>query len=94
VDVEEIRPERDVRAVTEEMLDPADRDAIRGDEAFFRYWTRYEAVVKARGDGLVVPLPPLAKVAAGLDVQDLDVTTGYVAAVAADRGPWHVVRRA
>lgn len=95
VDVEEIRPGRDVRAIIEELLDIADRDAVTrepSDEAFFRYWTRYEAVVKARGDGLVVPLRALADVAADLDVQDLDVAAGYVAAVAADRGPWRVVR--
>ena len=98
VDVEQIRLGRDVGAVTEEMLAAADRDAVtravsqEGVRAFFRHWTRYEALVKARGDGLVVPLRGLADVAAGLDVQDLDVAMGYVAAVAADRGPWRVVR--
>jgi 4'-phosphopantetheinyl transferase len=57
VDVERIRPDLDVCAVTEELFDSADRDAIgraterEGARAFFRYWTRYEALVKARGDG-------------------------------------------
>jgi 4'-phosphopantetheinyl transferase len=98
VDVEQIRPDRDVRAVTEELLGPADRRAVtdavarEGIEAFFRYWTRYEALVKARGDGLVLPLRDLAEVVAGFDVHQLDVATGYVAAVSADGGPWRVVR--
>jgi phosphopantetheinyl transferase len=69
-----------------------DAVAREGLEAFFRYWTRYEALVKARGDGLVLPLRDLAEVVAGFDVHQLDVATGYVAAVAADGGPWHVVR--
>jgi len=98
VDVEQIRPGLDLRAVTEELLGPADRDAVNhamsreGIGAFFRYWTRYEALVKARGDGLVLPLRELAEVAAGFDVHEVDVVTGYVAAVAADGRPWHVVR--
>jgi 4'-phosphopantetheinyl transferase len=98
VDVEQIRPDLDVGAVTEELLGPADRRAVtdavarEGIEAFFRYWTRYEALVKARGDGLVLPLRDLAEVVAGFDVHQLDVATGYVAAVAADGGPWRVVR--
>lgn len=98
VDVERIRPDFDLHAVSEELLESADRDAIaravarEGVRAFFRYWTRYEALVKARGDGLVVPLRGLAEVAAGFEVRELDVTSGYVAAVAADGNPWRVVR--
>ena len=97
VDVEQVRPNFDPSAVTEQLLDAADRDAVtraaarEGVGAFFRYWTRYEALVKARGDGLVLPLRGFAEVAEGLDVRDLDVATGYVAAVAADGGPWRVV---
>ena len=98
VDVERIRPGFDLEAVTEELLGPADRDAVaravarEGVRAFFRFWTRYEALVKARGNGLVLPLRGLADVAAGFDVQELDVRKGYVAAVAADGRPWRVVR--
>jgi 4'-phosphopantetheinyl transferase len=98
VDVERIRRDFDLHAVSEELLARADREAIaraaarEGVRAFFRYWTRYEALVKARGDGLVVPLRGLAEVAAGFEVRELDVTRGYVAAVAADGNPWRVVR--
>jgi 4'-phosphopantetheinyl transferase len=98
VDVEEIRPDFEARAVADELLDPADRDEVtrgaarEGARAFFRYWTRYEAVIKARGDGLVVPLRGFAEVATGFHVRELDVTPGYVAAVAADGSSWRVVR--
>ena len=99
VDVERIRPDFDFHAVSEELLESADRDAIahaaarEGVRAFFRYWTRYEALVKARGEGLLVPLRGLAEIAAGFEVRELDIASGYVAAVAADGNPWRVVRR-
>ena len=99
VDIERIRPDFDPGVVTESLFDTADRDAIAcamardGARAFFRYWTRYEALVKARGDGLTVPLRGFAEVAAGFEVRDLDATADYAAAVAADGGPWRVVRR-
>ena len=98
VDVEQIRPELDVRVVVEEVLGTTDREAVKravereGERAFFRYWTRYEAVVKARGDGLLLPLQDLRQVAAGFDIHELEVPMGYVGAVAADGGPWEAVR--
>jgi 4'-phosphopantetheinyl transferase len=98
VDVEQIRPGRDLRAVIETVLGAADRQAVGraverdGERAFFRHWTRYEAVVKAQGDGLRLPLQDFARAAAGFDIQELDVPAGYAGAVAADGGPWEIVR--
>jgi 4'-phosphopantetheinyl transferase len=97
VDVERIRPGVDVGAIITHALGAADREGVtraaarEGTLAFFRYWTRYEAVVKARGDGLGLPLADLAQVAAGFDIRELDVPVGYVGAVAADGGPWEIV---
>ena len=97
VDVEQIRPGLDTRIVIEEMVDTADREALaravdrEGGQAFFRYWTRYEAAVKARGDGLRLPLADLTHVAAGFEIRDLELPPGYVGAIAADGGPWEAL---
>jgi 4'-phosphopantetheinyl transferase len=62
VDVELLRPERIGAGVAERFFSPAEvaslqalpeRDRPLG---FFSCWTRKEAVLKARGDGLTVPL--------------------------------------
>lgn len=62
VDVEKINPAPDVRRLAERFFSVAERRALErlsGDElhaAFFRCWTRKEAYVKARGEGLSLPL--------------------------------------
>ncbi|HEY1816137.1 MAG TPA: 4'-phosphopantetheinyl transferase superfamily protein [Kofleriaceae bacterium] len=85
VDVEQVRPLHDARAFIKRFFSAAEA-AEAGDElaAIFRTWCRKEALLKARGIGLVMPLaavdvrssPP------GWLLADLDVAPGYAAAVA------------
>jgi 4'-phosphopantetheinyl transferase len=62
VDVERIRPEPDARKLAERFFSVREREALRplhGEElqaAFFRCWSRKEAYIKARGEGLSLPL--------------------------------------
>jgi 4'-phosphopantetheinyl transferase len=85
VDVEQVRPLRDARAFTRRFFSAAEA-AEAGDELarIVRIWCRKEALLKARGIGLVMPLaavdvrgsPP------GWFIADLDVAPGYAAAIA------------
>ena len=62
IDVERLRPVRHAEGITRRFFhhgEAADVIACRGQErvgAFFRCWTRKEAVVKAIGNGLQFPL--------------------------------------
>lgn len=62
VDIEHIDEPGDVRRIAARFLSPHDRDAIeqvpaeRRRSAFLRCWTRKEAYMKARGDGISRPL--------------------------------------
>jgi 4'-phosphopantetheinyl transferase len=62
VDIEHIDEPGDVRRIAARFLSPRDRDAIdqlpaeRQRAAFLRCWTRKEAYMKARGDGISRPL--------------------------------------
>ena len=62
VDVEKITPSPDARKLAERFFSVRERESLgnlSGDElraAFFRCWTRKEAYVKARGEGLSLPL--------------------------------------
>jgi 4'-phosphopantetheinyl transferase len=62
IDVEKISPKPDVRKLAERFFSLHERHSLEklsGDElqaAFFRCWTRKEAYIKARGEGLSLPL--------------------------------------
>lgn len=62
VDLERIRPDVAGEEIAERFFAPAEVRALRGlpqakqDLAFFRCWTRKEAYIKARGEGLSMPL--------------------------------------
>jgi 4'-phosphopantetheinyl transferase len=62
VDVERVRADRDVSVLIDRVLSPEERSALadRGGaarvEAFYRYWVRKEAAVKATGHGMRMPL--------------------------------------
>ena len=85
VDIERIRPRRDLRRLAERALDPAAAAMVRAappddrPTAFHRAWTHREAIAKCLGTGLGAPLPP-SRVA----VQPLYPAPGYAAAVAVE----------
>lgn len=93
VDVEAITA-RDVASLARTVLAPV--ETLRRDKDFYVYWCRKEAVVKATGDGLRVPLPEVVVAApdapaALISYQDrhivctmcdLPVAAGYAGAVA------------
>ena len=62
VDVEKVRPQTDVKQVAERFFSAHEchvLEHLSGDElhaAFFRCWTRKEAYIKAKGEGLSLPL--------------------------------------
>ena len=102
VDVEQVRAGTDVNGLAGRFFHPAETAAI-GDrrDAFFRCWTRKEAVVKALGRGLSHPLDSFAvdvdadgprpvEGLPGMLVGGLSIDAGYAAAVAADGTLDHV----
>jgi 4'-phosphopantetheinyl transferase len=100
VDVENIHASDDLDAVAEQNFAPAERDALRGlpqserTSAFYRCWTRKEALLKAEGCGLFRALDTFtvsllagepAKIIAGprgWDLRQIDLGPHAVAAIA------------
>ncbi|MBO0766892.1 MAG: 4'-phosphopantetheinyl transferase superfamily protein [Hyphomicrobiaceae bacterium] len=62
VDVEEIRRDMEVLEIAARFFSPSERDRLASvpevlrHDAFFDCWTRKEAYIKAKGDGLSLPL--------------------------------------
>jgi 4'-phosphopantetheinyl transferase len=66
VDLERLRANLDYEQIAEQFFSPHERSALRAlpadlkPEAFFNCWTRKEAFLKARGEGLSTPLDQFA----------------------------------
>jgi 4'-phosphopantetheinyl transferase len=62
IDIEEIRMDIDTMDLAERFFSPNERERLRSlsgeslRRTFFRYWTRKEALIKANGQGLSIPL--------------------------------------
>jgi 4'-phosphopantetheinyl transferase len=88
VDVERLRPRRDLVRLAARWLAEDDAVAVAGatsdderERLFYAAWTRHEARVKCTGAGLGGP-PPGDEIVA----RRLEVGAGYAAAVAFERG--------
>jgi 4'-phosphopantetheinyl transferase len=62
IDVEQIRPQPDARRIAQRFFSLRERQFLQElseselDQVFFRCWTRKEAYIKAKGEGLSIPL--------------------------------------
>jgi 4'-phosphopantetheinyl transferase len=89
VDVERVQPGRDTAGISARFFSPSEAAAMRAlgpdaqVEAFYNGWTRKEAYIKARGEGLSLPL----------DSFDVSLTPGEPAALLRAAGGRREVRR-
>jgi 4'-phosphopantetheinyl transferase len=89
VDVEAIRPERDVVGIARHFFAPGESEALSAEPprrraaAFYRCWTRKEAYMKACGLGLALRPDSfdVSLVPPGWHFVDLAVGDGYAAAL-------------
>jgi 4'-phosphopantetheinyl transferase len=98
VDVEKVRPDVAHEDIARRFLSPAEADTLlalppeQRTLAFFRAWTRREALVKMLGLGLSDQLDAID--AGRFTTADLDVGAGYVGALAVDSlSPLEIVHR-
>lgn len=98
IDVEQRRPLHDMAGLVRRCCSEAERVALSTlpvqcvEAAFFRLWTRKEAVLKATGEGLTRRLAsisvglaetaPLLSGAPGMALRTLEIIPGYAAALA------------
>jgi 4'-phosphopantetheinyl transferase len=96
VDVERIDAGVDARELARHAFAPDRHGEVRaaGDSlpAFYREWTRQEALLKMRGTGLVDPPGPPVPSGPAV-VQDVDAGPGYAAALAVEGAIEPAVRR-
>ncbi len=91
VDVERVRDLPQSEAIAERFFPPSEAAVLASSRAgaheFFRRWTRIEAMLKARGDGLY---GAGAEIGGEWTVEEIDAGAGYAAAVAAARSGMRV----
>jgi 4'-phosphopantetheinyl transferase superfamily len=84
IDVEHLRERPRLGAIASRVLgdEEAARISVAADpvRAFYDAWTRAEALGKALGTGLPLPYPAPA----GYSIENLDLASGYAAAVAVE----------
>lgn len=91
VDVEKERPDVSHEPIARQFFSQAEADALGAlppaerQKAFFRGWTRKEALVKLLGLGLSDPVDTFD--AARFTMADLDLEAGYVGAVVVESPP-------
>jgi 4'-phosphopantetheinyl transferase len=94
VDLERLRPRRDLVRLAARWLPAADAEAVAAaadgerEAVFYAAWTRHEARTKCTGGGLSGP-PPGPEIVA----VELEIDAGYAAALATDLRPPPRVRR-
>jgi 4'-phosphopantetheinyl transferase len=97
VDLEYIRPQPDHVEIARCFFSAAEVDRLSRlpshlyPQAFFSCWTKKEALVKARGEALAIPLPSLPR---GWSVYTLQPAPGYIGALVVEgRAEYRIEQR-